>query len=323
MTLRWQTCVAGGVLGLSLLNGTAAWSQTPSRSAYTPVQAESVQPVEAMIESAWLADPLTFQYALKAVVTTQGVELRGYVPTQMLKQRAVTVAQNISQVGMVDHIQIQPNMEIMLPGMAGPSFTEEATERLAKVNPDQHSQVSVQMGVGGVVTLNGQANTLEEKLRYARSLRGLTGCAAVRNNIVIGGAVAAVVPPPPAPASAPTSAYVPPKPAPIIRMEPTPPPVQVQVKHEPSRVRVEIPVKHVTPDTQVKPAVAKSEVPVKPQMLPPQDNKPLVKSPLPMTPPTVKQTADKPVTPPTAPVKPAVAKQETPSKGTPVQIIFD
>jgi osmotically-inducible protein OsmY len=317
MTLRWKIWVAGSVIGMNLGTCSSLPAQTPPRSAYT-AQArpgmETVQPVEAMIESAWLADPLTFQYALKAVVTPQGVELRGLVPTQMLKQRAVSVAQGVSSAAVIDQLQVQPNMEILLPGTASPNFAEEAAERLAKVSPEQAGQVNVQMGIGGVVTLSGHVTSLEDKLRFARSLRGLTGCAAVRNNLVIGSGLQTTAtlgtPTPVAPVT--TAAAT--MPAPIIRMEPTQPPPPA--KTEPIRLHAEAPAKGITLDVHGQPA--KAEVAVKPQVPAPQEKK----SVMPMTPPA-KTVADKPATPA---VKPAVVKQETPKpvpQGTPVQIIFD
>jgi osmotically-inducible protein OsmY len=296
MMCRWKMWLAGSAVGVGLLSGTMASAQMPQ---YLPsptparLEPERVQPVEAMIESAWLADPLTFQYALKARVTDGGVELRGYVPTQMLKQRALHVAQSVSSSAINDQIQVQPNMEILLPGVAGPGFAEEALSRIKKTNPDVGNSISIHLGVGGVVTLTGHASTLEDKLRIARCLRGMPGCAAVRNNIVIGNNTLSATP-----VSQPTlaaSATVK-KPAPIIHMEPTP---LVPSKTEPIRLRLEPPsVKVAVQDSQVKPAVAKTEVPV--------------------------PTAAKP---PMPPVKPDSASMETTAKpkqyGTPVIIIFD
>ena len=303
-TGKW---LAGGMLGLSLMTGTGVAQSIPAAPA-VPTLGEAVQPVEAMIESAWLADPLTFQYVLKAQVTTQGIELRGLVPTQMLKQRALAVAQSVCTANLVDQLRIQPNMEILLPGLPGPDFADEALGRLAKVSAGASQQVTVQVGVGGVVTLTGQASSLEEKLRLARSLRGVPGCAAVRNNLVIGGNGLAA-----------TSQR---RPAPLIRMEPTP---TVQVQTEPIRVRVE-PPRLLPQDSHVKQAVAsaaqvKKEIP-KQETEAPTVTKSATEQQAPTAPPSVAHTTLAQVTPA---VKPDVSKQvaaKPQAQGTPVQIIF-
>ncbi|HMP57904.1 MAG TPA: BON domain-containing protein [Gemmatales bacterium] len=150
------------------------------------------------IEHAWLADPVTFPYPLKVRSTAQGFELTGLVPSAVISDRALALAQQAASTPVVNRIVIVPNMAMAFPAAQGPAFGDEARERLEQVSPIRGRQLELRARKDGQLILTGRADSEEQKLEFARALRGLPGATSVVNNMVVTAAGAAT------PASSPT-----------------------------------------------------------------------------------------------------------------------
>jgi hypothetical protein len=249
-----------------------------------------------LVELALLADPMTFPYPLAARPVAEGLELRGYVPTETVRQRALQVAQKAAPVPVVDGLKIQSNLLVALPTAAPANLAEEVREQLVRVNPERGAVVSVKLGPNGQVVLSGQVATLDEKLRMSRSLRGVPGCLSVKNDLAVGIAAA------PAPKTVALAPAAPAAPAPapivelqpVIRISPTPPSPPPEESKPPTPVVSKPPVPVVSPP----PAL----VEVKP---------PAPRTPDPL-PPSHKPTMPVIITPPADAVKPAVTQAAQP-----------
>src|SRR5262245_52455460 len=94
----WMTGVA-----TSLATGAALQAQTPNRPPSNPVMSaktaapqkaradDSGRLMEVLVELAWLADPVTFPYYLEARVDGQALEVRGYVPSKAIRDKAINL----------------------------------------------------------------------------------------------------------------------------------------------------------------------------------------------------------------------------------------
>jgi hypothetical protein len=158
----------------------------------TPLAAEEAKVVvidesqarewELQIELDLMSDTVTFPHSLRCLAGQNGMEVRGYVPNALVRDRALSIARKACPMEVVSGMVIQPNMFYGAPG----TLTFDAVQaRLAKLNTPGLSLVEVQVGLNGQVILSGRASSLDEKLRFSRQLRGLAGCACVRNDMSV------------------------------------------------------------------------------------------------------------------------------------------
>ncbi len=184
--------------------------------------------LEMRVEMELLADPTTFPYAVKAQMGPSGlVELKGTVPNDVVRRRAMAVAAAVSPRGVLDNMTVQPTLvEMPTPLKNGASaLLADAKRRLDQAHPQASRKVEVQTNPNGEVTLTGQVSTMEEKLRLSRCLHGLQGCVAVKNQIQVGSKANATMPP--------SSAKPANEPAPIVRVS-HPPATPMPPKENPS-----------------------------------------------------------------------------------------
>jgi hypothetical protein len=135
---------------------------------------------ESLIELDLLADPVTFPHSIRCLAGEQGMEVRGYVPNNLVRDRALSIAQKASPMQVVSGMVIQPNLYYGHPGKLS---LEEVHERLAKLQTRHPKVIEVQLGPTGQVVLTGSVASLEDKLLVGRTLRTVTGCTSVRNEL--------------------------------------------------------------------------------------------------------------------------------------------
>jgi hypothetical protein len=171
---------------------------------------------ELQIELDLMADPVTFHYALKCLAGQDGMEVRGYVPNAIVRDRALSIARKACPMEVVSGLVIQPNI---LMGTPGTLSLETVQARLAKQNSGGVSVIEAQLGSDGQVILGGHCSSLEEKVRFSRCLRTLAGCSSVKNDMLappstmVTPVISAPVPPASAPAT-PTVVQAPSEPTP-------------------------------------------------------------------------------------------------------------
>lgn len=332
------------------------YPKTPPAPAVLPSKPKTrpMGELEMRVEMELLADATTFPYALKAQMAPSGlVELKGTVPNDVVRGRAMAVAASMAPRGVLDSMTVQPKLvETPTPLKNGASaLLADAKRRLDQAHPQVSRKVAVQTNPNGEVTLTGQVDTMEERLRLSRCLHGLQGCVAVKNQVQVGPmANVTPAPSPTKPANEPAPIVrvshppaAPPPAAPMLPKQSPPPTLTPVVKNYSTPPAAPL-VKEATPTTKVEtpastpvvknyptPPAASTVKEVAPSTKVPPSAAPVMKSyPTRPAAPTVKKTplkettallkAEKPVAPltkmyPTPAVKPAMSDATPPPVG--------
>ncbi len=173
----------------------AAWGQefgfvpaVPPAAAPAAGISDQFQALSLLIEMELLADSATFPYHLEAVPAEQGVELRGYLPSALIRDRALAAARRVCPVPVLDGLVLQRNMALPLPTRLPKDVETQVRQKLAEVCPE--AVVDVKVNESGTVQLTGVAPTLQHKAKCSRALRKVPGVTAVRNYLEIGQGIA-------------------------------------------------------------------------------------------------------------------------------------
>jgi hypothetical protein len=167
------------------------------------------------VELGWLSDPHTFSYQLVAHATAGGVEVRGYVPNDIVRQHALAVARVCTLVPVVDHLKLHPNLVQRLGGGSTEELRQAAAALLAEAFPGRADGLTVQAKPDGEVTVTGTVSSLEEKLAVSRQLRHVGACTCVANHLEVGPVARRTLHRPAMAATAPASRVETPGPSPV------------------------------------------------------------------------------------------------------------
>jgi hypothetical protein len=278
---------------------------------------------EGQVELAFLADPMLFSYGVGAHVDGVTLEVRGYVPTQAVREQALRVAKEHSTLNIVDKLKIHPTLATHGTVDRPENIQRAARALLEEAFLEHGKRMDVKCDARGHVTVSGPVGSQEEKLLVSRKLRQVAGCSCVHNQLNVPGEVAAVPPvekevvifpdPAPMPAPAPTPGPVLLRPA-VRKSEPLTPPV--------SGLPVSAPAKKVSdPPSPGTPRVYPG--PVAPTPMP--EPKPLPEPAHKATPPPAIDLPSLPTRPePSKPaVVPSIDKDRSYGTGTPGARTFD
>jgi hypothetical protein len=165
---------------------------------------------ELQIELDLMADQVTFPYVLRCQAGASGMEVRGYVPNALVRERALAIARKSCPIEVVNAMVLLPNIQPAAPGRVQ---MQEVQNRLTRAPVKNGNVVEVELGPNGEVILTGRAASQEEKVILSRALRGLPGCSAVKNELAAPAGSVSVpvmtVAIPPAPARETKPAFVP------------------------------------------------------------------------------------------------------------------
>jgi hypothetical protein len=170
----------------------AAGPPTPARPVIGgPGDADPNRLAEIQVGLAWLADPMTFPYHLAARARAGNLEIRGFVPNEATRARAVKVAREHCELNVVDSLRIHA---VSIPTtVKPPQELHAAVLACLKANfPRQAGTISVLCRPHGQVVITGRVTSLEERLAVSQEMRRVPGCTSVVNRL------AAVAPRPPA-----------------------------------------------------------------------------------------------------------------------------
>jgi hypothetical protein len=253
----WALPVAAGLTFLApaqaqLLNfvGKAGQPGSKKPAASAPIDEELARLTEINVGLAWLADPLTFPCQLAAHVQDGALELRGFVPNEAVRSRAVKVARERSGLSVVSHLKLRPTTA---PIWRRPPEELHAAIQLAlkKNFPKLAPDIGVLCRPFGQVILTGRVESMEEKLALSQSLRRVPGCSSVLNQLEVGFTTTTAAPKPAqAPAAVP-KALPAPVPAPQVVTAQAPIVSRPQTVETPIRPRpqvVQSPVLPVAPE---------------------------------------------------------------------------
>lgn len=268
--VRLSVLLATGALGLA---GAAQAQASPPES--VPAGEHSVRPSagagrlqEIKVELAWLGDSSTFSYPLRARAHPNGLEVRGQVPTEAVRQQALKLARQATALAVIDALVIQPTLPATSPLRTGEELLPRVRWVLAEVLGERAATIEVGTRLGGHIILRGSVASWEDKHTISTRLRGVRGCGCVINLLDVGNPP----PTPPVPPVAPAARVAPPPPkaAPTWKPSPAPPkkkPAPPVMPHAPATPGALPPLPLALPD--VPPARPAVTPPVMPRIMPP------------------------------------------------------
>ena len=267
--VRLSVLLTAGALGLA---GTARSQAAPPGN--LPAGDHSVHPSagasrlqEIKVELAWLGESSTFCYPLRARANAKGLEVAGKVPTEAVRQQALTLARRATALAVVDALVIQPTLPAAAPPAPGEELLPRVRWVLAEVLGERAATIEVGTRLGGRITLRGSVASWEDKHTISSRLRSVRGCACVINLLDVSGPKTTSPPPLVAPAPRVTP---PPRPAPPTWKSPPPPkkkPAPPVMPHVPAAPGALPPLPPALPD--VPPAKPTVKPPVRPRIMPP------------------------------------------------------
>jgi hypothetical protein len=177
----WALPVAAG---LTLI--VPATAQPPAPAGARPAAEAADRLAEITVELAWLADPLTFPCELAARVRAGRMDIRGFVPNETARIRAVRTARLGCELPVMDSLTLQPaaSRQLTVPVEQLRTGVEVI---LRKRFPERISGLKILCGAHGQVILSGRVGSAEEKLAMSQALRRLPGCTSVVNELTAPG----------------------------------------------------------------------------------------------------------------------------------------
>ena len=141
--------------------------------------------IEANVELAWLASPLTFPYWLEVHVVGSALVVKGHLPSKALYTEALKIAREESGMPVADSIKIYPDLTVTPTSKPAHVLCREVNDALAHALPAALDNISVSVWMHGQVTLKGIVATYEDKLTASRCLRRVAGCSCVINQLQV------------------------------------------------------------------------------------------------------------------------------------------
>jgi len=141
---------------------------------------------EGQLELAFLADPMLFSYGLGAHVQGVTVEVRGYVPTDAVRERVLTVARQQSALPVIDKLKLHPTLAGHGAVDRPENILQAAQTLLAGAFPDQGPAMNLKCDAHGRITVAGSVGSFEDKVLVSRKLRQVPGCSCVLNQLSVG-----------------------------------------------------------------------------------------------------------------------------------------
>jgi osmotically-inducible protein OsmY len=139
--------------------------------------------MEIKVELALMADVSTFPYRLSAQANGEMLEVRGFIPNEVVRQRAMKIARDHCPLTITDGLKIYPRMSFRSGGVSIRELESAVRDALADAFPEAAKQIQVKARANGEVTLTGSIPSFEEKLAVSHCLRKVSGCSAVVNQL--------------------------------------------------------------------------------------------------------------------------------------------
>jgi osmotically-inducible protein OsmY len=140
---------------------------------------------EMRVELAWHADLATFSYELVARINGDHIEIRGYVPNEAIKEKALSIARKHTPFPVVDKLKLMPNLAARSVGRPAEEVKDEAAKLLAEKLGNEARSFDIKVTNVGEVALTGTVHSVEEKLAASHLLRQVHGCGCVANHLAV------------------------------------------------------------------------------------------------------------------------------------------
>lgn len=195
-------------LGVMLLTIVVAGLSSISARATTP----DPRAAETAIELAWLADPITYPYSLRAFLKNNVLEVHGQVPSMFVRKQALAIARLFANAPVLDQTDLIPGCAKTFVAAPKDKVQKRIHDRIARGLPQLTKLIVADCDDEGRVTLTGSAPSLAEKMALADLVRSAPGVMVCVNRV----SVAAVLPP----TAIQTVAHTAPAPAPAMFKRP-------------------------------------------------------------------------------------------------------
>jgi hypothetical protein len=140
---------------------------------------------EMKVELALLSDPATFGCGLKPSVDSAGMLLRGYVPSEAVRAKAVQLARTGTHLTVADELKIHPSLSMRASGIPVAALEQGAMDVLSEAYPEATRDMEIKAKITGQIMVTGNAKSYEEKLGISQRLRRLHGCTCVINQLKV------------------------------------------------------------------------------------------------------------------------------------------
>jgi osmotically-inducible protein OsmY len=135
------------------------------------------------VEVALLGDAQTYQQAIEVRLDQDAILLCGEVQDEQSRKRALEIARQNCYLPVKDALTVVART---IPRSARPvSLEKSARDALVRQLGSKADRLRVVPREDGQITLQGEANSFEEKRAASRALRGLVGCRRVINNLTV------------------------------------------------------------------------------------------------------------------------------------------
>jgi hypothetical protein len=188
MNTRWL------IAGISLL-GTPAlgWAQNAdllltAAVAPPPKLAVDLTVKAAMVEVAWLTDPVTYPYRLRAEQTPgeEAITISGYVPSDLIRQKINTIAREVCiGIPLRDQLTVVPHMAMPVETLAESNQLTLVRGLVEKLAPAAAKQVQLVIDSTGILTVSGKVDELADRRKLIRALQAIPGCTSVKYDLRI------------------------------------------------------------------------------------------------------------------------------------------
>ena len=152
--------------------------------------AASAQPQAARLrvtlESAWLADPLTFPFSLRLAARERTLEVHGDVPTEAVRTRVLDLARAIYRGEVDDKLRVDSSAARTITPREPGRLQAALEERLRMMFPELAGNIDLQCDKSGRVLLNGAVPSWTEKRTVQQALRDVPGCTSLVNRLLVG-----------------------------------------------------------------------------------------------------------------------------------------
>lgn len=182
---------AGAASGRTILSGPAVHGPivgdhpTGSEEYVGVVSPAHTKLEEMKVELAWHADLATFSYELGARIAAGEMEVRGFVPNEAIKEKALQVARQHTVFPVKDQLKLLPTLTARTVGRPAEEVKEEAAQLLTERMGEEARSFDIKVTPVGEVTLGGTVHSVEEKLAASHLLRQVRGCGCVVNRLTV------------------------------------------------------------------------------------------------------------------------------------------
>src|SRR5262249_11771081 len=129
--------------------------QQPQQTPATPGMDTDPHVTEMKVELAWLANPATFPCHLEAVRVGSALEINGYVPNEVYREKALKVARDESGMRVIDKLQIQVKVDVQFVHKPPQALHKSAVEALGKALSHRAKGLIVSVWTDGQVMVKG------------------------------------------------------------------------------------------------------------------------------------------------------------------------